>query len=233
MRKKKLKASIIILLSLWQPIKRERINSLCGKVLFPKVLLKQRTLFLGENFHTGYTYIESPFHYLAKFFDKELVCSTSDNANLCSTQCTLDKGSIRTGENEIEQYSGILLRMCIVNMPQYWMYCDITSHYKPVAHVMSRDRFETLKGYLDFVDNHPASRNVQDESTDGLFKIQPLFMLLRKNCAIPDEQVYDFVLEGAADSMHPKISKKLGYCGADIALKLTEQIPNNKGKIIK
>lgn len=74
---------------------------------------------LGENFHTGYTYIELPFHYLAKFFDKELVCSTSDNANLCSTQCTLDKGSIRTGENEIEQYSGILLRMCIVNMPQY------------------------------------------------------------------------------------------------------------------
>ena len=68
---------------------------------------------------------------------------------------------------------------------------------------------------------------------DGLFKIQPLFKLLRKNCAIPDEQVYDFVLEGAADSMHLKISKKLGYCGADIALKLTEQIPNNKGKIIK
>ena len=99
---------------------------------------------------------------------------------------------------------------------------------------MSRGRFETLKRYLDFVDNHPASRNVQDESTDGLFKIQPLFKLLRKNCAkqIADEQVYDFVLEGAADSMHPKISKKLGYCGADIALKLTEQIPNNKGKII-
>ena len=45
--------------------------------------------------------------------------------------------------------------------------------------------------------------------------------------------MYDFVLEGAADLMHPKISKKLGYCGADIALKLTEQIPNNKGKIIK
>ena len=42
---------------------------------------------------------------------------------------------------------------------------------------MSRDRFEMLKRYLDFVDNHPASRNVQDESTDGLFKIQPLFKL--------------------------------------------------------
>ena len=83
------------------------------------MLLKQRTLFLGENFHTGYTYIELPFHYLAKFFDKEMVCSTPDNANLCSTQCNLDKGSIRTSENEIEQYSGILLRMCIVNMPQY------------------------------------------------------------------------------------------------------------------
>ena len=126
MRKKKLKASIIILLSLWQPIKRERISSSCGKVLFPKVLLKQRTLFLGENFHTGYTYIELPFHYLAKFFDKELVCLASDNANLGSTQCNLDKGSIRTSENEIEQYSGILLRMCIVNILQYWMYCVIS-----------------------------------------------------------------------------------------------------------
>ena len=74
-------------------------------------------------------------------------------------------------------------------MPQYRMYWDITSHYEPVAHVMSRDRFELLKKYLHFVDNHSAPRNVQDESKDQLFKIRPLFECLRKNCVkqIPEE----------------------------------------------
>ena len=103
-----------------------------------------------------------------------------------------------------------------------------------------------------------------------MFKIQPLFELLRKICVkqIPEEhnfiveqivpfkgrsflhcympnkghkwgfktfscngsssQVYDFDLEGVPDPMNPKISKKLGYCGADIFLKLTGHIPNNK-----
>ena len=42
-------------------------------------------------------------------------------------------------------------------------------------------------------------------------------------------QVYDFDLEGAPGPMNPKISNNLGYCGADIVLKLTGYIPNNKG----
>ena len=42
-------------------------------------------------------------------------------------------------------------------------------------------------------------------------------------------QVYDFDLEGAPDRTNPKISKNLGYCGADIVLKLIGHIPNNKG----
>ena len=42
-------------------------------------------------------------------------------------------------------------------------------------------------------------------------------------------QVYDFDLEGAPDPMNPKMFRKLGYCGADIVLKLRGRIPNNKG----
>ena len=79
------------------------------------------THFSSENFHTDNTDIESPFHYF-RFFDKEMVCLISDNTNLYSTQCNLDKGSIRTSETEIEKYLGILLRMCIVKMSQYRMY---------------------------------------------------------------------------------------------------------------
>ena len=74
-----------------------------------------------------------------------MVCLISDNTNIYSTQCNLDKGSIRTSETEIGQYLRIFLRMCIVKMPQYRMYWDITPRYEPVAHAMSRDRFETLK----------------------------------------------------------------------------------------
>ena len=69
------------------------------------------------------------------------------------------------------------------------MYWDITSGYEPVAHAMSRDKFQTLKKYLHFVDNHSAPSNVQDESKDRLFKIRPLFEPLKKNCVkqIPEE----------------------------------------------
>ena len=74
-----------------------------------------------------------------------MVCLISDNTNIYSTQCNLDKSSIRTSEIEIEQYLRIFLRMCIVQMPQYRMYWDITPRYEPVAHAMSRDRFGTLK----------------------------------------------------------------------------------------
>ena len=74
------------------------------------------TQFLGENFHTDNTDIESPFHYFRKFFDKEMVCLISNNPDLYSTQQNLDKGSIRASETEIEQYLGILLRMCIVKL---------------------------------------------------------------------------------------------------------------------
>ena len=113
--------------------------------VFQGAVETEDTQFLGENFHTDNTDIESPFYYFRRFFDKEMVFSTSDNTNLYSAQCNLDKGNIRTSETEIEQYLGILLRMCIVKIPQCRMYWDITSRYEPAAHVMSRDRFETLK----------------------------------------------------------------------------------------
>ena len=107
----------------------------------------------------------------------------------------MDKGGIRTSEAEIEQYLGILLRTCIVKMLQYQMYWHVTSRYELLAHLMSRDRFETLKKYL-----HSTPPNVQDESKDRLFKIRPLFELSRKNCVkqIPedhnstDEQIVPF-----------------------------------------
>ena len=82
-------------------MERERINNICGKVVFPKVPLNQMTL--SENFHTDNTNIESPFHYFRNFFDSEMVCLISYNSNIYNTQCNLDKGSIRTSETELEQ----------------------------------------------------------------------------------------------------------------------------------
>ena len=44
------------------------------------------------------------------------------------------------------------------------------------------------------------------------------------SCGGSRGQMYDFDLERAPDLMNPKISKNLGYCGADIVLKLTGHI---------
>ena len=48
------------------------------------------------------------------------------------------------------------------------------------------------------------------------------------SCKESSSQVYDFDFDFAPDARNSKISKKLGYCDVDIALKLTGHIPNNR-----
>eukprot|EP00795_Rhopilema_esculentum_P017035 gene17035-8543_t len=90
------------------------------------------------------------------------------------------KGDDHLGD-EIENYLGVLLRMCIVQMPRYRMYWETETRYEQVAGIMSRNRFELFKKFLHFADNSNAP-DPRDPNRDKLHKIRELFEQLRQNC---------------------------------------------------
>ena len=59
---------------------------------------------------------------------------------------------------------------------------------------MSRDRFELIKRYIHFDDNSKDKRK-QDEKRDRLFKIRPLFEVLKKNCLSQEPEEYNSIDE--------------------------------------
>eukprot|EP00795_Rhopilema_esculentum_P005701 gene5701-10950_t len=97
-----------------------------------------------------------------------MVARIVDETNLYSTY-DVNRGSISTCPEEIEHFLGILLQMCIVQMPRYRMYWQSSTRYEQVANIMSRDRFELIKRFLHFEDNSNAP-DPKDPNKDKLFK---------------------------------------------------------------
>ena len=75
----------------------------------------------------------------------------------------------------------ILLTMSVISAPDYWFYWELETRYQLIASAMSRHQFESLKRLLHFNDNTKDKKR-DDETRDRLFKIRPLFEMLRQNC---------------------------------------------------
>ena len=71
--------------------------------------------------------------------------------------------------------------MSIISAPYYRFYWELETSYELIASAMSRDRFESLKRFLQFNDNTKDKKR-DDETMDRLFKIRPLLEMLRQNC---------------------------------------------------
>ena len=59
---------------------------------------------------------------------------------------------------------------------------------------MILDRFELIKRYIHFDDNSKDKRK-QDEKRDRLFKIRPLFEVLKQNCLSQEPEEYNSIDE--------------------------------------
>ena len=174
--------------------------------------------FRGDEILPRYENLANPIDHCEMFFDSGMVMLLVDQTNLYSAQSNINRGSIGTCEDEIENFLGILLRMCIVQMPRYRMYWQQSTRYEKVADVISRDRFELLKKYLHFADNSQAPEP-QDPNRDKLYKIRPLFEMLRVNCLkitpeehnSVDEQIIPFKGLSSLQRYLPKKPKKWGF----------------------
>ena len=102
-------------------------------------------------------------------------------------------------------------------MPKYSMFWETSTRYEPVASVMSRNRFKELKKNLHFVNNETVPQR-DDPAKDKLFKIRPLFEMLRQNCLkVPpeennsvDEQIIPFKGRSSLRRYLPKKARKMG-----------------------
>ena len=70
--------------------------------------------------------------------------------------------------------------MSVVSAPYYQFYWELETRYELIASAISCDRFESLKRLLHFNDNTKDKKR-DDETRDRLFKIRPLFEILRQN----------------------------------------------------
>ena len=98
------------------------------------------------------------------------------------------------------------------------MFWETSTRYEPVASVVSRNRFKELKKNLHFVNNETVPQR-DEPAKDKLFKIRPLFEMLRQNCLkVPpeennsvDEQIIPFKGRSSLRRYLPKKPEKWGF----------------------
>ena len=98
------------------------------------------------------------------------------------------------------------------------MYWETETRYEQVASIMSRNRFEIIKTFLQFADNSNAP-DPSDPNRDKLYKIRELSEKLRHNCLSVkpeeknsiDEQIIPFKGKSSLRRYLPKKPKKWGF----------------------
>ena len=96
---------------------------------------------------------------------------------------------------DLEQFLGVSMWMSIVKLPRAQMYWNNTYKVSHVSEVMTVNRFDEIKRFVDFNDNQ-----AQDARTDKLHKVRPLIDGLRERlnqipkeqCMCVDEQIVPF-----------------------------------------
>ena len=116
------------------------------------------------------------------------------HTNLYSAHQNITKVSSATDKDEIERYIGLLLKMSIIQASYYRMCWETDTRYDQICTIMSRGRVELIKRYIHFDDNSKDKRK-QDEKRDRLFKIRPLFEVLKKNCLSQEPEEYNSIDE--------------------------------------
>jgi len=113
----------------------------------------------------------TPFEYLKQMSRDEVIENFVEQSNLYCVQKT--GRPLNTNKNEMEQFLDIHIMAGIVNMPSYRMYWPELTRFDPIADVMSRNRFDTMRNYFHISDNSTMKAH-NDPEYDRLFKVRTL-----------------------------------------------------------
>lgn len=122
----------------------------------------------------------SPYEYFGLFMDSNIIADICEQTNLYSSQTSDDGRSIGVTPGDIEQHIGQLLLMGVNKVPSYRAYWGTATRYSPIADVMPRNKFDSIKRFLHFNDNSKIKKR-NEEGYDKLFKIRPFIDALRNN----------------------------------------------------
>ena len=155
----------------------------------------ENTVFIDEDSPPSDDFeCSTPLSYFKMFFDENMLDHTVLQTNIYSTQCNINKGVIGIDKAELERFLGILLPRPVISAPYYRLYWELETRYELITSAMSRDRFESLKRLLHFNDNTKDKKR-DDETGDRLFKIRPLFEMLRQNCLSQKSEEHNSIEE--------------------------------------
>jgi hypothetical protein len=100
---------------------------------------------------------------------KEVIESFVEQFNLYFVQKT--GRPLDTNTNEMEQFLGVHIMAGKVNTPSYRMYWPDSTKFDPIADVMSRNRFDTIRNYFRINDNSTMTADDNPEY-DKLLKVR-------------------------------------------------------------
>ena len=159
----------------------------------------------------------TPFQYFQRFWDNEIRKYLTEQTNLYSMQET--GKSINVTEDEIEVFFGIQMTMAIVRMSQYEMYWSPEFRYDKIRSAMTLKRYKLIRRFIHANDN--TKKTNPENVNDKLFKVRPLFDLVRNNCIKVepeqchsiDEQIIPAKTKrsGGVKQYNPKKIRKWGF----------------------
>ena len=117
-------------------------------------------------------------NFLIFFFDKSLYKHIAEQTNLYSLQVT--GKPIKTDENEIQQFIGILILMGILKYLQYRMYWSQFMRCSSISEIMSVKRFETIKRFFHVSDSNEIPKK-GEPGFDLLYKVRHIVNFLLEN----------------------------------------------------
>ena len=127
----------------------------------------------------------TPPNYFKIFWSDDIINLLVEQTNLYSVQQT--GSSINTNKSEMEQFIGIQMLMSIVSLPAYYMYGAVYTKYSPVVDIMSINRYKKMRQYIHC--NNNSKRHSKETQGNKLYKTEPVFNMVRENCAKIEPEV--------------------------------------------
>lgn len=149
--------------------------------IYRDILWKEKSLQLNEDqlrftgdqtLDENLCKLETPYEFFRVFFSNDLIKEIVQETNLYAVQKKPERPPVFT-EMDIKQYIGIIIYISMVHMPNTRSYWSEELRFAPIADVMPINKFEKIRQYIHFNDNHTFIPRDQPNH-DRLHKIRPL-----------------------------------------------------------
>ena len=155
----------------------------------------------------------TPLQYFLKFITTELLDIVAEQTNISNFQIILK--SIETNHAEIMSLIGTSIKMGILQLPSYNLYCSQELHCPRIGDVMPPNRYHELLRYLHFVNNDsiiaqdtlaktcPLILIKWDKILKNIYQLASKSFLWKQSICLPDKRIPKSKKVGVQKSCFP------------------------------